>query len=63
MNEFLDERDLQKFAKTRKRIQLKKMQEIKIILGIRTTPCVIQIHKINKTICNLTHKIIMNARN
>jgi len=34
--------------KTRKQKQLKKLQETKIMLGIRRTPCVTQIHEISK---------------
>ena len=46
--------------KTQKQKQLKKIQETKIILGIKTTPCVTQIHEVSKmTIRHLgpSHKI------
>jgi len=50
LDEFLDEHDLQKFAENSKTKTIKENARNKIMLGIRTTPCTTQIHKISKMV-------------
>jgi len=49
LDNFLDERNLQKFAKNLEIKTVKENTKIKIILKIKTIPCATHIHEINKT--------------